>query len=460
MTDKSSAFQSADPGSKPAPMKTSASPRVRRIQRTALALLVLSGIVNYIDRASLAVGNQLIRHDLGLSIAQMGFLLSAFLVAYAFAQLPTGAMIDRAGPRLLLTLGLALWSVAQGVGGMVTSFSQFIGARVLLGVGEAPQFPTGARVVRDWFNQRDRGLATGVFNCSSTLGNAIGVPLLTTLMLAFGWRWMFLIMSLVGLLVALLWFLAYRSPAAVTLTPDESAYLTEGDPSQPQSSLTFAAWQQLFRIRSTWGMIFGNFGCVYVVWIFATWLPAYLETERHMSIRSTGFVSAIPFLCGTLGALLGGFLVDGLVRRGMKPMASRKVPAALCLFATAACTAAAAYANSNTLTVILISASVFLLYIATTCGWALASVGFPANCTASIGAVLNFGGYLGGALAPALTGLIVQSTGSFVLALVVGAVISMASGIAYLVLVREVESSGDPQSTGASTPPIRASKET
>jgi sugar phosphate permease len=400
-------------------------------------------MVNYIDRATLAVGNQLIRHDLGLSIAQMGFLLSAFLVAYAFAQLPTGALVDRVGPRLLLTLGLSLWSLAQGMGGMVTCFSQFIGVRVLLGIGEAPQFPSGARVVRDWFNQRDRGVATGVFNCSSTLGNAIGVPLLTTLMLAFGWRWMFIIMSFVGLLVALLWFVTYRSPRHVMLTPDESAYLTEGDPPGQQVSLMFATWKQLFRFQSTWGMILGNFGCVYVVWIYASWLPAYLETERHMSIRSTGFFSAIPFLCGTVGALLGGYLVDGLVRWGMKPMASRKVPAAICLFGTAGCTVAAAYATSNTLAVVLISASVFLLYVATTCGWALASVGFPANCAASIGAVQNFGGYVGGALAPALTGLIVQSTGSFVLALVVGGVISMASGIAYLVLVGEPGSKGD-----------------
>jgi sugar phosphate permease len=430
-------------GSKAVPVKTSATPRVRGIQQMALALLVLSGMVSYIDRATLAVGNQLIRHDLGLSIAQMGFLLSAFLVAYALAQLPIGALVDRVGPRLLLTLGLSLWSMAQGMGGMVTSFSQFIGVRVLLGIGEAPQFPTGARVVRDWFHQRDRGLATGVFNCSSTLGNAIGVPLLTTLMLAFGWRWMFIIMSFVGLLVALLWFVTYRSPKHVMLTPDESAYLTEGDLPEQDAVLTFVAWKQLFRFQSTWGMILGNFGCVYVVWIYATWLPAYLETERHMSIRSTGFFSAIPFLCGTVGALLGGFLVDGLVRRGMKPMASRKIPAALCLFGTAGCTVAAAYATSNTMAIVLISVSVFLLYVASTCGWALASVGFPSNCAASIGAVQNFGGYVGGALAPALTGLIVQSTGSFTLALVVGGVICMASGIAYLALVGEPGSKGN-----------------
>ena len=164
-----------------------ATPRVRATQRSALTMLVAAGVINYIDRATLAVANPLIRHDLHLSVADMGYLLSAFLWAYAFAQLPTGAMVDRIGPRKLLTLGLSLWSLAQVLAGLVQSFGQFFGARILLGIGEAPQFPTGARVARDWFNARDRGLATGIFNCASSLGTAIGVPLLTYLMLSFGW---------------------------------------------------------------------------------------------------------------------------------------------------------------------------------------------------------------------------------------------------------------------------------
>src|SRR5271154_7149989 len=221
-----------------------ATPRVRSIQRAALAMLVLAGVVNYIDRATLAVANPLIRQDLGLSIADMGYLLSAFLWAYAFSQLPTGAMVDRLGPRLLLTLGLSLWSLAQLLGGLVQNFTQFFGARVLLGLGEAPQFPTGARVVRDWFNQRDRGLATGIFNCASTLGTAIGVPLLTGLMLLFGWRWMFIIMGVAGLLVAALWFAVYRNPTDLALTAEEDAYRTQGDPPGQRSRVTFGEWKQ------------------------------------------------------------------------------------------------------------------------------------------------------------------------------------------------------------------------
>jgi sugar phosphate permease len=412
-----------------------ATPRVRAIQRAALAMLVLAGVITYIDRATLAVANLLIREDLGLSIADMGYLLSAFLWAYAFAQLPTGAMVDKLWPRLLLTCGLALWSFAQFLGGLVQSFGQFFGARVLLGLGEAPQFPTGARVVRDWFHPRDRGLATGIFNCASSLGTAIAVPLLTFLMLSFGWRVMFMTMGVAGLLMAAVWYVFYRNPSDVDLTAEEIAYRTHGDPPGDRTVVTLKEWRQLFRFRTTWGMILGYFGCIYLTWIYTAWLPGYLELERHMSVKFPGFAAAIPFAWGVVGGLLGGYLVDILVRWGVSPVKSRRYPATIALCGTAACTVAAAFVTSNALAIAFISASLFLLYVTSTCAWALSSVAAPTNCTASIGAMQNFGGYLGGALAPTVTGLIVQQTGSFVPALVVGALIGLASAASYFFIV-------------------------
>ena len=414
-----------------------ATPRVKSIQRSALAMLVVAGAVNYIDRATLAVANPLIREELGLSISQMGYLLSALLWSYAFSPHPTGAMVDKLGPRRLLTLGLSLWSLAQLLGGLVHSFTQFFTARLLLGVGEAPQFPSGARVVRDWLNPRDRGLATGIFNCASTLGTAIALPLLTFLMLSFGWRATFVIMGVAGLAVAVGWFTLYRDPRAVRLTAAETAYRTEGDPPGQRTEVTFREWKLLFRFRTTWGMILGYFGCIYLTWIYSAWLPGYLEIERHMSVKATGIAAAIPFACGVVGGVLGGYLADVLVRRGVSPINSRKYPAAIALLGTSACTLAAAYVTSNALAVAFISASLFLVYVTSTCAWALSSVAAPTNCPASIGAMQNFGGYLGGALAPTVTGLIVQSTGSFVLALVVGAVIGVASAASYLFVVQD-----------------------
>jgi sugar phosphate permease len=428
---------------------TRATPRLKVIQRGALAMLVVAGVINYIDRATLAVANPLIRNDLGLSIADMGYLLSAFLWAYAFAQLPTGAMVDKLGPRILLSIGLSLWSLAQVLGGLVNSFGQFFGARLLLGIGEAPQFPTGARVARDWFNACDRGLATGIFNCASSLGTAIAVPLLTFLMLAFGWRTMFILMGAAGLAMALVWYIAYRNPTEVALTDAEIAYRTEGDPPGERTKVTFREWKLLFRFRSTWGMIIGYFGCIYLTWIYTAWLPGYLEIERHMSVKYTGIAAAIPFAFGVVGGVSGGYLADFLVRRGVSPMKSRRYPAAIALLGTSLCTLAAAYVESNTLAIMFISASLFLVYVTSTCAWALSSVAAPTNCTASIGAMQNFGGYLGGALAPTVTGLIVQGTGSFVLALVVGTVIGVASAASYMFIVDQPITAADMDAVSA-----------
>jgi sugar phosphate permease len=425
-----------------------ATPRVRSIQRAALAMLVVAGVINYIDRATLAVANLMIRDDLGLSIADMGYLLSAFLWAYAFAQLPTGAMVDKLWPRVLLTGGLALWSFAQFLGGIVRSFGEFFAARLLLGVGEAPQFPTCARVVRDWFHPRDRGLATGIFNCASSLGTAIAVPLLTFLMLSFGWRVMFMVMGVAGLAMAAVWYVFYRNPSDVDLTAEEIAYRTHGDPPGQRTVVTLKEWKQLFRFRTTWGMILGYFGCIYLTWIYTAWLPGYLELERHMSVKFTGFAAAIPFVFGVVGGILGGYLTDILVRRGVSPVNSRRYPAAIALCGTAACTVAAAFVTSNALAIAFISASLFLLYVTSTCAWALSSVAAPTNCTASIGAMQNFGGYLGGALAPTVTGLIVQNTGSFIPALVVGALIGLASASSYFFVVDQPITATDLDAVG------------
>jgi MFS family permease len=190
-------------------------------------------------------------------------------------------------------------------------------------------------------------------------------------------------------------------------------------------------------------MIFGYFGCIYLTWIYTAWLPGYLEIQRHMSVKYTGWAAAIPFAWGVVGGVLGGYIADILVRRGVEPLKSRRYPAALALLGTAACTVAAAYVESNALAIAFISASLFLVYVTSTCAWALSSVAVPTNCTASIGAVQNFGGYLGGALAPTVTGLIVQSTGSFVPALVVGALIGVVSAASYFFVVDQPITAAD-----------------
>jgi MFS family permease len=411
--------------------------RILSIERWAITLLVAGGVLNYIDRATLSVANKLIQDELHIPVAKMGLLLSAFLWAYAIAQLPVGALIDRYGPRKMLGLGLFFWSLAQAAGGFVNSFGLFVTARFALGIGEAPLFPGGARVVRDWFSIHRRGFATGICQSASSLGNFVAVPLLTYLMLTISWRWMFIIVGAAGILMAIVWYAIHRDPAEVNLTPAEIGYLTEGDENASTRRPSFGEWGQLFAHRTTWGMIVGFFGNIYTLWLYTSWLPFYLEHERHMTMARVGILGAIPFFFGCVGAVTGGWLCDLLTRHGWTPMAGRKLLISTALFGITACTLATAFAKSDALALVCISASLFLIYIVSSAAWATVPVAAPSQFTASLGSIQNFGGYIGGALAPMCTGFIVERTGGFQQALLLSAAITLVSACAYLLLVRQ-----------------------
>lgn len=409
-----------------------ATPKVRKRQRIALILLVLIGTVNYIDRSTLAVGGSLIREDLGLSLTEMGWLLSAFLWAYAFSQLPCGLLVDKFGSRKVLGIGLFVWSLAQAICGMVHSFFQFIIARIFLGVGEAPMFVSNARTVRDWYPVKQRGKPTGIYNCVSTLGPTIAPPLLTALMLAFGWRWMFIIMGLVGIAVSLIWFAVYREPKNLDLTEEEQAYLVQGEENQEDKDTTFAEWISLFRFRVTWGLMLGYFGTIYLMWLFMSWLPGYLEMERGMSLQKTGWVAAIPYAFGVIGSIGTGYIVDWASSKGVAPIEARRYLVSFCLILMSVFTVLCAFTASNLWAVIFICIVMFGVGAATAMAWALVSVMAARSVTGSLGGVMSAFGYVGGALAPVVTGHIADLTHSFIPALLTGAGIGIVSALIYL----------------------------
>jgi MFS family permease len=400
-----------------------------------LLLIFIICVVNYMDRGTLSVANPLIRNELGLSIAEMGVLLSAFLWPYAFTLLVAGAIVDRGKPRRVLTISLIVWSIAQGAAGFIASYGQFLLARALLGVGEAPMFPTAARVVKDWYHENDQALGVGIWNGAPSLGTAIAPALLTPLMLVFGWRWMFIIMAGVGVVLAAVWYAVYRDFNAETLDEMDRHYLYAGGEAPESHPVHAAAWGKLFSFRATWGLILGFFGNVYIGWLFIAWLPGYLEMQRHMSIPKTGFVASVPFLFGLVGSILGGYLADRLTSRGMTSIASRKLLTVIGMVAMSLATFVAAETASNFIAVASISVAIFFGFSASGTSWSLANACAPPSYAASLGAIMDFGGFIGGALAPMVTGFVVQATGSFTPALLVAGAIGLCSAAAYVVFI-------------------------
>ncbi len=396
-------------------------PQPSRLRYYAIGLLVLAGCVNFIDRSAVSIALPAIRTDLHLSEGESGLLLSAFAWSYAVAQLPAGSLVDRLGARRALAGALAVWSCVQAAAGLVGSLPQFIVARVALGLGEAPMFVGGARVCADRFAPAERAVPMGLLNASASLGPAIAPLVLTPLMLAAGWRAGFAALGVAGLLVAVAWALIYRDPAARTDATPKIA-----GPVQ---------WGQLLRQRTVWGLLLGFGGTVYITWLYVTWLPGYLVERWHMPPGAAGLWSALPQFCGFIGAIGGGFLSDRMARR-FGERAARQGPLVAGLFVSAACSALAAVSGSAGMALTAVSAALFAANVATTTGWALAASLAPVALIATVEAMANIGGSIGGSLAPLVTGYVVQETGSFTPALLIAAVVAAVCAAANWALTR------------------------
>lgn len=364
----------------------------------AVALLVLAGCVNFIDRSAVSIALPAIRTELHLSEAQAGLLLSAFAWSYAVAQLPAGSLVDRAGLRWALAGGLAVWSAVQAASGLVGSLAQFIVARVALGLGESPMFVGGARVCADRFPPEARALPLGLLNASASLGPALAPLLLTPLMMFAGWRASFVALGAAGLLVAVAWALVYRTGPQTADAPPRVA--------GP------AVWLRLLRQGATWGLLLGFAGTVYVTWLYVTWLPGYLAGRWGMAPDAAALWSSVPQSAGFVGAVGGGWLADRLARR-LGEQAARRLLLVAGLLAAALGSAGAAVAGQVGLALGSIAAAMFCANLATTAGWALAASLAPATLIATVEAMANIGGSVGGSMAPLLTGVLAQATGSF-----------------------------------------------
>ncbi|WP_149733867.1 MFS transporter [Propionispora hippei] len=393
-------------------------------------LILLGAIINYLDRSNLSVANPLIAKEYGLSPLQMGVLMSAFLWPYALANLPAGWLVDRIGPKKMFAGASALWSVVTILTAFTNSYSLFYLLRVMLGISESPFFPAAVKAIDRWFSKDDRGTPLAIINTGSQIANGIAPPLLTALMLAYSWKLMFIIIGVAGLVIMALWCFSYRDPKN-----GEVASIQEAE--NQVAAEHKVGWGDLFKYKSTWYMIIGNFGLVYTMWTFLTWLPGYLVVGRGLSILKTGWVAAIPFLVGIIGVPLGGIISDYFIRKGYQPIQARKVPLVSGAIVAALAVIPVPYVQDINVCIALLSLAYFASSVPTGVIWTLATDVAPKNMVASLGSIQNFGGFIGAAIAPIVTGAIVQMTGSFEYVFLIGSVLLIVSAISYGMFLRK-----------------------
>jgi sugar phosphate permease len=405
-----------------------------------LIWLLIGGIINYMDRASLSIAAPGMIQELGLTRTQIGLLGSVFAWTYAVMQLPAGWVIDRFGAKRAYAFAMIWWSVATWLTGVVGSISALLVMRALLAVGEAPCWPTSAKITAAWFPAKERGFATGVWDSSSKWGPAIAPAVLVALMIAFGWRSLFHVTGAFGIAFALLFLMLYRNPVdSKRLSKDEREYIEAGGGGHERSLVNSSLrWRSLFTRRSVWGMILGYFCTIWLWNIFLVFLPLYLLDRFHISFAQLGVYAGIPWAGGALGEIAVGYLAKKMVDRELaSPIAAKRLLIACCAVGAAVCAVALPFTHALNVTLALFT--VGLAFIAAVVGsaWALAADIAPSSMIASVSAIQNFGGYFGGAFSPVVAGFIVDRTGSYALAFISGGLIAGCAALFYWFMARE-----------------------
>ncbi|MGZ2747444.1 MFS transporter [Burkholderia stagnalis] len=415
-----------------------------RIRWAMIFMCFLANVINFIDRANLAIAAPSIRAELGLDAVGMGLVLSAFFWTYAFLQLPAGWFIDKVGVRVSLALAVGWWSAFTVATGAARGLAQLVGVRLMLGVGEAAAIPSFAKVAFNWFPRSERGVASSIFDSGSRVGSALSLPLVAWLISLVGWRGSFVITGGIGIVWALAWWFIYRDPERYrAIAPDavDALLAQRGAPAAtPAADGAKVSWPDLFRYRTIWGMMIGLFCLNFAIYFFITWFPSYLLQSRGFSLASLGTWGMLPALLAIPGGWLGGYVSDSLFRRGWSATAARKTCLVLGMLLSSSI-ALSAFVENVWACLALFALAYASLSFAGANVWTLVGEVAPTPAhVASIGGIQNFAGNLAGIFITTFTGVMLSITkGSFAVPLAVAGALCIVGALSYLFVVGKVE---------------------
>lgn len=433
------------PPEDPGPSESDAPHRKLKLPRFRYVILIwllLIMIINYMDRASVSIAAPKMIEELGLTRTDIGLLGAVFSWTYGIFQLPSGYLIDKVGAKRMYYLALGFWSIATALMSVGRNMTQFVAFRVLLGIGESPNSPNCSKIATAWFPRSERGQAAGIWDSGSKWGAALAPPILTALMLAFGWRAMFIGVGALGIVLAAAFLAFYREPEeSKRLSEEEYKYILTGrdDPKETPPKLP---WLKFFTYPQTWGMMLGFFTSIWIWNIFLTFLPLYLEDALGVSIAAAGLLAALPFLAAGAGEVLGGRLTLLLVRHyGFTPMHSKKTAIIGAALITGVMLAITPFMPNLVWAEVVLCVALGLIAVLQGQSWALTTDIVPDSHAARFGSMMNFGGYFGGAASPLLTGLIYDQWHSYAPSFWIAAGIAFCGAGFYGFMVRKPISS-------------------
>lgn len=425
-----------------------------RTRLSILAMLFVVTAINYMDRANLAVAGSHIQGEFYLSATQLGLLFSMFTWFYAMSQIPVGYLLDRIGSRWLYGSAIVLWSVFTLLMGLAShhffatataSFMMLLVCRALVGVAEAPSFPSNTKIIATWFPDHERARATATYSSAQYIGLALLTPLLSYVVSQWGWEMSFYISGLVGIVFGVYWLIAYRDPQHnknVNVAELEIIRKGGGHGSASQqtgnSKVNWHAMKYILRQRTTWGLFIAQFAASSTLYFFLTWFIVYLEKGLHLTIDKAGIGAMFPYMMAMAGVLCGGTLSDFLLKRGRSRTFARKLPVMAGMLLTCSIALVNFFQDSPVIAIGILSIA-FFANAFSNLGWVVCSDVIPRHLIGTIGGILNVFGNLSGIVSPIIIGVILQRTHNFQYAMWYIAAVALMGFLAYMLLVGKIE---------------------
>lgn len=379
-----------------------------------LVLISLMYLITYLDRVNISTAAPEISKEFGFDKITMGVIFSAFVWAYALFQVPGGWLGDRFGARNVLTIIVGYWSAMTAATAVASGATSFIVLRFLFGIGEAGAFPGATRAMQLWYPPHERGFVQGITHSASRLGAAIAPPIVVAIITTLGWRSVFYICGVVGIVWSVLWFFAYRN------LPEEHGLVNaaelkhirgtdeQGNAKRPNIvKKPSVPWGTLLRSPNMWAIMCAYFTYVYCLWIFLSWLPSYLVDFRHFTLLKVGFLASLPLWAGVVGDTVGGLATDWLLAKSGNIKFARRAVAVTGLLGCAVFIVPAALTADAYTAVYCLTAAMFFLECTIGPSWAV-PMDMGGGHSGTVSGMMNMAGNIGGALSPIVFGVLVQ----------------------------------------------------
>lgn len=408
------------------------------------ALLFFAAAINYIDRQVIGILKPTLQEEFKFDERAYAAIVFSFQAAYAIGLLASGRIMDRIGVRRGFAVAVIVWSIGAMMHAMADWFSWlklptvsidppaivllggatagFAIARLVLGLGEAGNFPASIKTVAEWFPKKERALATGIFNSGTNIGALLTPVLVPWITLQWGWQWGFIATGLLGFLWVAWWLKSYRPPEQHPRVSPAELALIQSDPAEPAEKIP---WGRLFPHRQLWAFALGKFMTDPIWWLYLFWVPDFLKRNHGLDLKTMGLPLVVIYLVADVGSIGGGWISSSLLKRGWTPNAARKTAMLLCALAVVPIMFAAKASN------LWVAVGLVALAAAAHQGWSanlftLTSDMFPKQAVGSVTGIGGMAGSIGGMLIALVVGEILQKTGSYV-------PIFIIAGSAYLV---------------------------